>query len=173
MPDSFIQNDDAVTIQIGYIISLLILIIFTGGIVTTFYLYTDSSSEQAMRAGFTDLGSVIARDITNMYLMSEKSHNINMTLNVTRTIPLTIGGKGYMIKLINDTQKPEKDNFTSVDIIESGFSGYRVSTKLNSIDDPRNFIKYDGRAIGVVYSGSGELNIRLEKNSSGTKIWIN
>ena len=158
MPGSFIQNEDAVSIQIGYIISLLILIIFTGGIITTFYLYADSSSEKAMRAGFTDLGSVIARDITNMYLISQNSQN-NLTLNVTRGIPLTIGGKGYTIELKNATQ----DRFASIDIIESGFNGYRVSTTLNSINYPMN-------AGGVVYSGSGEINIRFKKNE---RLWIN
>ncbi len=158
MQGSLIQNEDAVTIQIGYIISLLILIIFTGSIVTTFYLYTDSSSEQAMRAGFTDLGSVIARDITNMYLISQNSQN-NLTLNVTRGIPLTIGGKGYRIELKNATQ----NRFASLDIVESGFYGYRVSTTLNSINYPMN-------ASGVVYSGSGEINIRFKKNE---RLWIN
>lgn len=152
MSGSLIQNEDAVTIQIGYIISLLILMIFTGGVVTTFCLYTDSSSEQAMRAGFTDLGSVIARDITNMYLISQNSQK-NLTLNVTRSIPLTIGGKGYRIELKNATQ----DHSASIDIVESGFFGYRISTTLNSINYPMN-------TCGVVYSGSGEMKINLKKN---------
>jgi hypothetical protein len=157
MPDPFIQNEDAVTIQISYILSLLILIIFTGGITAAFYLYADSSSEKAMRVGFTDLGSVIARDITNMYLTSEYSQN-NVSLNVTRNIPLTIGGKGYRIELKNATQ----DHFASIDIIESGFNGYRVSTTLNSINYPM-------KASGIVYSGSGEINIRFKKNE---RLWI-
>jgi hypothetical protein len=156
---SLIQNEDAVNIEIGYILNLVVLMIFTGIIITTFYLYADSSSEQAMRAGFTDLGSVIARDITNMYLTSAYSKDI-VTLNVTRNIPLTIGGKGYRIELKNAS----KDRFASIDIIESGFSGYRVSTTLNSINDPVN-------AIGVVYSGSGEINIRFKKNESRW-LWI-
>jgi len=158
MPGSLIQNEDAVSIQIGYILNLLVLMIFTGGIIAAFYLYTDYSSEQAMRAGFTDLGSVIARDITNMYLTSANS-NDNITLNVTRNIPLTIGGKGYRIELKNAT----KDHFASIDIIESGFHGYRVSTTLNSINDPMN-------ANGVVYSGSGEIKINLKNNE---RLWIN
>ena len=161
MPGSLIQNEDAVSIQISYILSLLVLIIFTGSITSVFYLYADSSSEQAMRAGFTDLGSVIARDITNMYITSEYSQN-NVTLNVTRNIPLTIGGKGYMIKLNNATP----GHFASIDIIESGFNGYTVSTTLNSINVPVNAIS-EG-----VYSGSGEINIRFKKNESRW-IWIN
>jgi hypothetical protein len=160
MPGSLIKNEDAVSIQIGYIISLLVLIIFTGGIITTFYLYADSSSEQAARAGFTDLGSVIARDITNMYLTSAHSQE-NVSINVTRNIPLTIGGKGYRIELKNAT----KDRLASIDIIESGFTGCRVSTTLNSINDPVN-------ATGVVYSGSGEINIRFKKNENRW-LWIN
>jgi len=125
-----------------------------------FYSYADSSSEQAMRAGFTDLGSVIARDITNMYLASAYSNDI-VTLNVTRDIPLTIGGKGYKIELKNAT----KDHSASIDIVESGFTGYRVSTTLSSIHDPVN-------TRGIVYSGSGAINIRFKKNESRW-LWIN
>ncbi len=160
MPSSLIQNEDAVSIQIGYILNLVVLIIFTGGITTAFYLYAESSSQQAMIAGFTDLGSELARDITNMYLTSVNSQN-NVTFNVTRNIPLTIGGKGYRIELKNATQK----NLATVDIIESGFNGYRISTTLNSVNDPI-------KANGVVYSGSGEMNIRLKKNES-MWLWIN
>jgi hypothetical protein len=160
MSRSFIHNEDAVSIQIGYILNLLVLMIFTGGIITAFYLYADSSSEQATRAGFTDLGSVIARDITNMYLTSEYSQE-NVSINVNRSIPLTIGGKGYRIKLNPATQ----DRFAYIDIIESGFNGYRVSTTLNSINVPVD-------ATGVVYSGSGELKIRFKKNESRW-LWIN
>ena len=159
MKGSFIQNDEAVSIEIGYILNLVVLMIFTGSIITAFYLYADSSSEKAMRVGFTDLGSVIARDITNMYLTSEYSQN-NVSLNVTRNIPLTIGGKGYRIELKNAAH----DHFASIDIIESGFNGYRVSTTLNSINYPMN-------ASGVVYSGSGEINIRFKKNESKW-LWI-
>ncbi len=160
MPGSLIKNEDAVNIEIGYILNLVVLMIFTGSITTAFYLYEDSSSQQAMRAGFTDLGSVIARDITNMYLTSAYSQN-NVTCNVTRNIPLTIGGKGYRIELKNATQ----NSLASVDIIESGFNGYRVRTTLNSVNDPVN-------ARGVVYSGSGEINIRFKKNESSW-LWIN
>ncbi len=159
MPGSLIQNEDAVTIEIGYILNLVILIIFTGSIISAFYLYADSSSEQTMRVGFTDLGSVIARDISNMYLTSAYSKDI-VDLNVTRNIPLTIGGKGYRIELKNANEHSP----ASIDIIESGFGGYRISTMLNSINDPVN-------AVGVVYSGSGEINIRFKKNESRW-LWI-
>ncbi|MBE0521534.1 MAG: hypothetical protein IBX39_04620 [Candidatus Methanoperedenaceae archaeon] len=158
---SLIKNENAVSIQIGYVLNLLVLIIFTGGIITAFYLYADSSSQQAARAGFTDTGSEIARDITNMYLISANSKD-NVSINVTRNIPLTIGGKGYSITLNPASQ----NSLASIDIKEGGFYGYTVRTTLNSIIDPVD-------AGGVVYSGSGELNIRLEKNTSGTSLWIN
>ncbi len=159
MQSCLVINENAVSITIGYVLNLLVLIIFTGGIITAFYLYADSSSEQAERAGFTDLGSVIARDVTNMYLTSEYSNDI-VELNVMRDIPLTIGGKGYRIELKNAT----KDRLASVEIIENGFPGDRISTVLNSINN--NSVN----AAGVVYSGSGKINIRFKKNGG---LWIN
>ena len=151
---AFIPDEDAMNIQIGYILNLIVLMIVTGIITSAFYLYTDTSSEKAMRIGYTDLGSQIARDITNMYLTSENSQG-NVTLNITRNIPLTLGGKGYRIELKNATQ----DSMASIDIHEGSFSGYKISTTLNSIKDP-------GNTGGVVYSGSGEINIKLMKDIS-------
>src|SRR3990172_1917714 len=160
MAIAFISDENAVSIEIGYILNLIILIIVTTSITGTFYLYTDASSEKAMRISFTDVGSQIARDIKNMYLISENSQE-NISLNVTRNIPLTLGGKGYRIELKNATQY----RMASVEINEGGFAGYRISTKLNSINNPVN-------TSGVLYSGSGELNIMLIKNSSGKWLWI-
>ncbi len=151
---AFISDENAVNIQIGYILNLIVLMIVTGSITSAFYLYTDASSEQAMRVGYTDLGSLIARDITNMYLLSENSQG-NVSLNVSRNIPLTMGGKGYRIELKNATQ----DSMALIDISEGSFSRYKISTMLNSRKDP-------GTTGGLVYSGSGEINIRLMKNIS-------
>ena len=47
--------------------------------------------------------------------------------------------------------------------IEGG--NYEVITILNSIDTNVN-------AKGLVYSGSGEMNIKMIKNNSGAWLWI-
>jgi hypothetical protein len=161
MPHSLIHDDDAVNVVTGYVLNLIVLLIFTGGVTGVFYLYEDSSSQQTMRTGFTDLGSQIARDITNMYLTTENSPN-NISLNVKRDIPLTIGGKGYRIELKNGTQN---SNSTASVNIGEGTSGYPVETMINAIDSTTN-------ASGIVYSGSGELNITMMKNNSGVWVWL-
>ncbi len=160
MPRSLILDANAVNIVSGYIFNLIVLLIFTGGITGVFYLYEDSSSQQTMRTGFADLGSQIARDITNMYLTTENSPS-NISLNITRDIPLTIGGRGYRIELKNSTQN--SNSTASVDIGE-GTSGYPVVTMLNAIDSSTN-------TSGIVYSGSGELNIMMTKNDTGA-VWV-
>jgi len=75
-----------------------------------------------------------------------------------RDIPLTLGGKGYSIILKNATS----ESMASVNI-EGG--NYEVITILNSIDTNVN-------AKGLVYSGSGEMNIKMIKNNSGAWLWI-
>ncbi len=167
---SFIRDENAVNIEIGYILNLFILMVFTGGIVAAFHLYADASSQKSIRAGFADLGSQIARDITNMYLASTQSQG-NFSSNVTREIPLTIGGSGYSICLENASQ----NSMASIDIKEDGFFSYTASTTLNSIEFNPNITIDSGECStnNRIYSGSGTLNIRMERNNSGiTLIWL-
>ncbi len=155
---SIFRDENAVSVEIGYILNLVILLIITGSIAGAFYLYAESSSQQAMRAGFTDLGSRIARDITNMYITSGPSSNIN--ISIRNDIPTTIGGKGYRINL-----SAAPGRLASVNISDGSFSGYEIVTEINSINANVN-------ASGIVYSGSGEMNIKMIKNSSGAWFWI-
>lgn len=161
---SLIHDDSAVNIVIGHILNLVLIIIVTGGITGVFYMYADSSSQQSMRIGFTDLGSQIARDITNMYIISTNSKNVNLAIK--HEIPLTIGGRGYDIKIKNAGGGGSGNGgVASVEITDGSFFGNRVSTNINSIDIGIN-------ASGVVYSGSGEINIRMIKNNTGVWLYI-
>ena len=157
---SIIRDDSAVNIEIGHILNFLVLLVFVGAIVGPFYLAEDSSSKQSMRTGYTDLGSEMARDITNMYLSSAHLED-DVNINIKRSIPLTIGGRGYSVLLKN----AEPGGMASVEIAEGGLFGSRVNTVLNSIDSGVN-------ASGLVQSGSGELNIGMVKNDTGAWIWI-
>lgn len=158
---SFMLDDSAVNIVIGHILNLVLIMAVTGGITGAFYMYADSSSQQSMRTGFTDLGSQIARDITNMYIISTNSKNVNLTIK--RDIPLMMGGRGYDVKIKNARSGSGNGNIASVEITDGSFFGNRVSTNINSIDVGIN-------ASGVVYSGSGEINIRMIKNNTG--VWL-
>ena len=165
MPRSFIDNEEAVSIGIGYVLSLIVLLIFTGGITGAFYQFADSSSIKSMRIGSTDLGSQIARDITNMYITSEDSSN-QVTLNVTREIPLTLGGRGYSIQLKNSS---EPGGMASIDIKDGSFFSNSISTTTNSINTKEVNISRSK----VVYSGSGTIHIRMRKINAGTiELWI-
>jgi hypothetical protein len=157
---SFIQNENAVSTVISYALFLIILMIFTGGIIAAFYSYSDSSSEQASRTGFTDLGSEIARDITNIFLTSEHSPN-NVTLSIKRDIPLTMGGRGYSIELMNSSQT---GGMASIHIKDGGFFSYPVNITLNSITEEVDFTCAE-----VVYSGSGRINITMTKTNDGIR----
>ncbi len=156
----FINDENAASVVTGHMLNLVILTIISGSIVGGFYLYTDSSSQQSMSIGFTDLGSQIARDITNMRIISENSNNIS--LNVKRDIPLTLGGRGYSIMI-----KDAKNNGTaSIEITDGDFFGHNTSISLDSINDNIDIG-------GIVYSGFGEIDIVLTKNDTGAiRVWI-
>lgn len=158
---NFVRNDSATSIIMGHMINFAILVAITGSIAGVFYLKTEDSSRQAMRIEFTDLGSQIARDVSNMHLISDSGYSSNISIYIKREIPLTIGGKGYRIALNNATS----NDTAYIDIIEGSLSGYAITTPINSIDSKIN-------ANGIVYSGSGEINIVLTKNNSGEWVWI-
>ncbi len=157
MVRKFIRDDNAVNIELGYILNLLLIMIFMASFTGAFYVRAEHSSQQAMYTEFSELGSEISRDITNMYITSAHTTN-NITIYMERDIPLTLGGKGYSITLKNATS----EGMASVNI-EGG--NYEVITMLNSIDTHVN-------ATGLVYSGSGEMNIKMIKNNSGAWLWI-
>ncbi len=157
MVRKFIDDDNAVNIELGYILNLLLVMIFMASFTGAFYVRAEHSSQQAMYTEFSELGSEISRDITNMYFTSAHSPN-NISIYMERDIPLTLGGKGYSIILKNATS----EGMASVNI-EGG--NYEVITMLNSIDTHVN-------AKGLVYSGSGEMNIKMIKNNTGTWLWI-
>ena len=157
MVRKFIDDDNAVNIELGYILNLLLVMIFMASFTGAFYVRAEHSSQQAMYTEFSELGSEIGRDITNMYITSAHSPN-NITIYMERDIPLTLGGKGDSIILKNATS----ESMASVNI-EGG--NYEVITMLNSIDTHVN-------ATGLVYSGSGEMNIKMIKNNSGAWLWI-
>ncbi len=164
---SLIRDDSAVNVAIGYILNFVVLLIVTGTVVSAFYLRAEDSSQQAMRVGFADLGSEIARDITNMYLTSEHSNNISF--NVTRSVPITIGGKSYSIELKNASSK----EVAYVDLKEAGYFTFEVITKISSIDSNSNVnVSCDGVNGIIVYGGSGEININMTKNNTGWYLCI-
>ncbi len=165
MSRSFIQNENAVNFEIGHILSLIMLIIFTGAITSVFYLQYDSFSQQASMTGFTDIGSKIARDITNMYLTSENSQD-DVALSITMDIPLTVGGKGYIIGL---TKLSGTEDSAKIDIRDGSFFSHPVSVTLNSINTKEVNISHSK----IVYSGSGIMKIKMTKARNGTKeLWI-
>lgn len=157
MSISFFHDDTAVSIVIGSVLNLIVLMVITGTITGAFFIFADSSAEESMRAGYTDLGSKITRDITNIDI-SNSNFNSNTTLVIEHSIPLTIGGRGYSIELRN--ANINSDGLASVVIKETGFLGDEVSTTINSIDASVN-------VSGKTYSSSGIMNLTVIKNQSG------
>ncbi len=153
----FSRDGNAVTTVLGYIMNIVVLSIVAGTIAGAFYLRSEDVSHQAMQMGYTDLGSEIAREITNMYMVSESSQNIG--INVTRSIPLTIGGKSYHVALINTTP------MASIDIGGDVY-GYNVTTTLNSISNV-------SVCSNTVYSGKGQITINMTRNNGSWSLCMN
>lgn len=128
-----LRNEDAVTIQIGHVLSFSILIIFVAIILLSFNSQLQSSANQAMRVGFAALGNDIARDITNLHLIGDNA-------TIKRDIPQKIGGEVYYINAENSTLS---------------LSSSRVTVNIS--------IENMGNISGTASSASGEITLYQPK----------
>jgi hypothetical protein len=97
-----LQNEDAVSITIGFILMFSITVLVFSGIVFSFYTLSQHSKESAMRASFDILGSGFAARITSMDTLLNITGSYGGTVNEIEydfSIPASIAGESYGINI--------------------------------------------------------------------------
>lgn len=97
-----INNEEAVSITIGFILMFSITVLVFSGIILSFYTLSQRSGETAMRASFDILGSGFAVRVTSMDTLANLTISNGGTVNQLEydfSIPASIANKGYSINI--------------------------------------------------------------------------
>lgn len=99
------ENEDAVSITIGFILMFSITVLVFSGIVLSFYTLSQNSKETAMKASFDILGSGFAARVTSMDTLLNITGSYGGTVNELEydfSIPASIAGESYAINITHE-----------------------------------------------------------------------
>lgn len=109
----FIKNEDAVSITVGFILTLSLTVLVFSAIILSFYSLTQQSEKITLRESFDILGSGMALKITTMDTMVNITQSYGGAVNSLEyefTIPASIANEGYGINITNKQIILESDN---------------------------------------------------------------
>ncbi len=104
----FIQNDEAVSISLGFILTFSISVLIFVAIILSFYTLSDSSEKTAMRGSFDIMGSELGVKITIVDTMINITNTYGGTVNKLEyefSVPASIANEGYSVNVTNSTKQ--------------------------------------------------------------------
>lgn len=104
----FIQNEEAVSISLGFILTFSISVLVFVSIILSFYTLTDSSEKTAMRGSFDIMGSGLAVKITTVDTLVNITNSYGGTVNNLEyefSVPASIANEGYSVNVTNSTKQ--------------------------------------------------------------------
>ena len=104
-PKSFLRNEDAVSITVGFILILFITVLVFSATILSFYTLTQHSQQAAMRESFDILGSGFAARVTSMDTLVNMTKSNGGTVNNLEyefSIPVSIANEEYGINITGE-----------------------------------------------------------------------
>ena len=148
------ENDDAVSISIGFILMFAITVLMFTSVILSFYSLSQNSEKTAMRESFRVVGSGVAAKITtvDMLVNITKSYdgNINL-LEYEFSIPDSMASKSYFVNITNSPQEI---------IIESENGAKTVSPYNLTTNITQRLLYSGGENYMIKYNASGD-NIEI------------
>lgn len=149
-----IKDETAQSLLIEYILILSIALLFMAGVYSSIDEMMEDASRESMIEQYNDIGNDISGTMNDMYLSGLKNGSATRKIK----IPVLVGEEDYRIKC-NVT-----DPFGRQAIeISASYTDAVSYISLNNIT--RNV-----DVTGMAYSGTGEVTIRFNSNSSEKKI---
>ncbi|VVB55438.1 Uncharacterised protein [uncultured archaeon] len=108
-----LENEDAVSITIGFILMLSITLLVFSGIVLSYYTLSQHSKETAVRTSFDILGSGFASRVTSMDTLVNITRSYGGTVNQLEydfSIPASIADESYGINITREKIFMEAEN---------------------------------------------------------------
>jgi hypothetical protein len=143
-PKNLIKNEDAVSITVGFILTLSITVLVFSAIMLSFYTLTQQSEKSAMRGSFEILGSGLAIRITIMDTLINTTSNYGGTVNSLEyefSIPASIANEDYSINITSSPKQMilESDN-GAISWVPFNTSSNLTGTKIYSNAQDYKFI---------------------------------
>lgn len=108
MKRRFIQNEEAISISVGAMLTFSISVLVFVAVILSFYTLSNSSENKAMQGSFDILGSGLAVKITTMDTLVNISNSYGGMVNTLEyefSVPATIANEGYSINVTNSTKQ--------------------------------------------------------------------
>ncbi len=105
---NLIENDDAVSISLGFILMLSITVLVFSATLLSFYTLSSQSEKTAMRESFEIMASGLAVRITTVDMLINLTSSYSGEVNALEyefSIPATIANEGYSITISNSTKE--------------------------------------------------------------------
>ncbi len=108
----FIQNEDAVSISLGFILTFSISVLVFVAVILSFHTLSDNSEKTAMRGSFDIMGSELGVKITIVDTLVNITNNpsgpyggtVN-NLEYEFSVPASIANEGYSVNITNSTKQ--------------------------------------------------------------------
>ena len=149
-----LKNDEAVSVSIGFILTLSITIIVFSAIVLSFYALSTQSEKAAMRESFKTSGSGLAVKITTVDTLVNITGSYGGTVNTIEygfSMPESVAGKSYTVNITNSTYEIAMESDNGARIVVP----FRTSINFNGIKIYSGAEDYmlryyrDGNSIGI------------------------
>jgi FlaG/FlaF family flagellin (archaellin) len=152
---NILENDDAVSVSIGYILMFAITMLVFTAVILSFYTLSYNSEKSAMMESFRIVGSGVAAKITTVDLLVNITRSYDGNINLLEydfSIPDSMASKSYFI---NITSSPQEI------IIESDNGAKTVSPYILTTNITQRILYSGGENYMIKYNVSG-FNIEIE-----------
>lgn len=121
---NFLNNDDAVSISVGFILTFSLTVLIFVSVILSFYSLSHQSEKTAMQESFNIIGHRIAVEMVTTDSMVNTINSLGGTVNSIEyefTIPDSIAANTYSVNITNSTH----------DIIMESDNGAKVMVPFN------------------------------------------
>lgn len=151
---NILENDDAVSVSIGFILMFAITVLMFTAVILSFYSLSQNSEKTAMGESFRIVGSGVAAKITSVDMLVNITKSYGGSINLLEyefSIPDSMASKSYFV---NVTRSPQEI------IIESENGAKTVSPYVLTTNITQRILYSGGENYMIKYNVSGD-NIEI------------
>lgn len=149
-----LENEDAVSVSIGFILMFGITVLMFTAVILSFYTLSQNSEKSAMRESFRIVGSGVASKITTVDMLINMTRSYDGNINLLEyefSIPDSMASKSYTVNITGSPQEI---------IIESENGARTVSPYILTTNISERILYSGGENYMIKYNVSGD-NIEI------------